>query len=287
MTNPHPEAPTDIDIRASADLVIAHMRQGHHVAAIRILETARANERPVVQEALDRYVASGAGIEIDRVGAAGLLATEDLPVLRRLQSATAAPRLPAHGGTDGEADEFIGLTTAQTYDVYASIAEVRGEQAAKDALRLDHHSVLLGLRRENPTWASGDGLGRAGTGVYDDRIVVLTRSSEGQRSVFVAGRASTEPTAQYSHHAGSDGRRPFSGPGAGDETRVLAPSPGYEAVARPRKIEGEDVDGDTMRDLGRLAVGTVEMMIAEHRNPRSAGTSDAFRPSGEFIVSGR
>ncbi|MGY1519035.1 hypothetical protein [Luteimonas sp. A482] len=287
MTNPHPVTPTDIDIRASADLVMAQVRQGEHAEAIRLLEVARTNERPVVQEAIDRYVAVGAGTEITRLGLLGTVTAENLSVIQRLQSATAAPRIPAHGRADGEPDEFVGLTRAQTYDVYASMAEVRGSQVARDALGIDNHSVLLGLRRENPTWASGDGRGRAGTGLYDDRIVVLTRAADGQRSVFVAGRATTDPTAQYSHHAGSNGRRAFSGPAGGEETRVLAPSLGYEAVTRPRRIEGEDVDGNTMRDLGRLAEGTVEMMTAEHRNPRAAGTSSAFRPSEEFIDSGQ
>lgn len=282
MTNPH--TPTDIDIRASADHVIDRLQAGQYVEAIRLLEGARVNERLVVQEALDRYVASGAGSGLDRLGVVESLTTEDLRVVQRLQAATGAPRLPSHGRSHGEVDEFTGLTEAQTYDVYASMAEVRGAQTAKDALGLDHHSVLLGLRRETPTWASGDGLGRAGTGVYDDRIVVLTRDS-GQRSVFVADRASTEPTAQYSHHAGSNGQRAFSGRGAGEETRVLAARPGYEGVTRPRKIEGEDVNGDTMRDLGRLAEGTIELIAARHGNPARAGTNDAFRPSQAYLDS--
>lgn len=56
MTNPHPVTPTDIDIRAAADRVIAQLQQGRHAEALRLLERERAEERPVVQEALDRYV---------------------------------------------------------------------------------------------------------------------------------------------------------------------------------------------------------------------------------------
>lgn len=287
MTNPHPATPTNIDIRAMADQVIAQLRMGRHADAIRLLETARDNERPVVQEALDRYVAVEARDVVGRLGRPGAVEAEILPVVERLQAATKAPRMPAHNRSPGEPNEFVGLTGAQSYDVYASIVEARGDQSARDALALDHHSVLLGLRRENPTMASGDGRGRAGTGVYDDRIVVLTRADDGERSVFIADRASTEPTAQYSHHAGSNGTRPLSGPGGREETRLLAPSPGYEGVTRPRKIEGEDVDGDSMRDLGRLAEGTVEMVVAEHPNPRSVGMSDAFRPSRTYLDSDR
>lgn len=60
MTNPHSTNATDIDIRAAADRVIAQMRQGRHDQALRLLETERESERPVVQEALDRYVSARA-----------------------------------------------------------------------------------------------------------------------------------------------------------------------------------------------------------------------------------
>src|SRR5690606_15922351 len=94
------------------------------------------------------------------------------------------------------------------------------------------------------------------------------------------GRASTEPTAQYSHQAGSDGTRPF-----GDrdfERRQIAPPAGYENVGW-RRIQGEDVNGDTMRDLGRLAEGTIEMQLARHNNPAAVRTDTAFRPSPEQL----
>ncbi|MGY1408168.1 hypothetical protein ACW5EG_01095 [Luteimonas sp. A611] len=287
MTNPHPVAPTEIDIRVSADLVVGRLRQGAHADAFRILEDARGNERPVVQEALDRYVVAGAAAEISQFGTTGDLATEHLAVVHRLQSATAAPRMPAYSRSAGEPNEFVSMTASQTYDVYASIADVRGDQTARDALRLNAHSVLLALRRENSTLASGDGAGRTGTGVYNDQIIVLIRGPEGERAVLVSDRANTEPTAQYSHHAGSDGRRPFSGPGGREEVRQFPPSPGYEAVTRPRKIEGIDANGDSMDDLGRIRQGTLEMVTAPHNNPRIAGTNVAFRPSPGQAVGDR
>lgn len=60
MTNPHIADKTDIDIRASADRVIKGLQQGRQAEALRLLEQERQGERPVVQEALDRYVAAGA-----------------------------------------------------------------------------------------------------------------------------------------------------------------------------------------------------------------------------------
>lgn len=285
MTNPHPTTSTDIDIRATADRVIAQLQQGQHAEALQLLERERADERPVVQEALDRYVAVGARAELDQFRGSGALdATPELTsVLERVQQATQPPRTPDYSRLDATApNELVGLTNAQTYDIYASMVETRGSQAAADALR-NGDSVILGLRQETSTLASMDDHGRRGTGIYDDHIVVLRREANGTHHWFIADRTSTEPTAQYDHHAGSDGRRPISG--GGREQRRLDASPGYEDVTW-RKIEGEDVNADAMKDLGRLAEGTIEMLRTTHgrdehfslrptpeqaRAPRSAG----------------
>lgn len=289
MTNPHSTTPSLIDIRTTANLVIDRLQRGQSAEALRALETAREPERPVVQEALDRYVAVGARAELDalrRSGTAGRALDEDV-ALGRLGHAMQAPRLPEHSRAANSPDELVGLSDAQKYDVYGSIVEARGNQNARDALRQHGHSVVLGLRQENSAAASVGGEGLAGSGVYDDHIVVLTRSTDGVRSVMIAGRANTEPTAQYSHHAGSDGTRPFSGEGRIREMRQLEPTAHYEGVTQVRKIEGEDVNNDTMRDLGRLAEGTFEMESARHENPRAAGTNEAFRPSPEQLAGGR
>lgn len=275
MINPHPVTRTDIDIRASADQVIARLQQGRHVEALQLLERRHADERPVVREALDRYVAVGARTELDRLHQSGVLgATPELTsALERLQQATQPPRMPDYSREPGEPNELAGLTDAQKYDIYASMVEARGNQAAFDALR-NEESVLLGLRKETSTVASMDDPRtpnvdesqlRRGTGVYDDQIVVLRKDANGERHLFIAGRASTEPTAQYDEHA-------EPGPEREDTP--------YAHVAW-RRAQGADVNSDGMDDLGRMAEGTIEMITATHANPRRAGTNRAFRPSTE------
>ena len=271
MTNPHPTEPTAIDIRASAGRVIAEVQQGRVAQAFESLAHARQGQRVVVQEALDRYVVAGVREEVvalarDRSHPAG-----QAQAVERLVQALGPPRIPDYSHLPDSPNELVGLTRVQKHAVYASMVEVRGDDVAREHLRRDGHSVLLGLRRETSTLAS-TGQDRTGKGRYDDQIVVLTRTVNGEDSVFLTGRASTEPTAQYSHRAGSDGNRRF---GNGDiERRQIAPAAGYEDVAW-RRIEGDDVDGDTMRDLGRLSEGTIEMELARHDNPAAARTASA------------
>ncbi|WP_426800947.1 hypothetical protein [Xanthomonas campestris] len=125
------------------------------------------------------------------------------------------------------------------------------------------------LRSDDPaTPAINEAQG--GTGVYNDRLVVLWKDADGTRHTQVAQQANTEPTAQYDHHAGNTGRRPLAE--GGIENRTFAPSPGFESITRPRKIEGEDVNADGIRDLGRLSEGTIEMRMGQHPNPSRPGT---------------
>ncbi|UYK86917.1 hypothetical protein NG827_15650 [Xanthomonas sacchari] len=196
------------------------------------------------------------------------------------------------------------LSDAQTYDVYASIVQVRGNDAAHDALSRANERVVLGLRQENSTLAAMQDRqhsttlrednaatpnvneAQAGTGVYNDRLVVLWKDADGTRHAQVAAKANTEPTAQYDHHAGNSGRRPRAEGGV--ENRTFAPSPGYESIASPRKIEGDDVNADGIRDLGRLRDGTIEMQMGQHPNPTRPGTMDnALRPSQAAVAAGR
>lgn len=284
MTNPHPTAATGIDIAASAGSVVLLIQQGQVDDGLRLLQQVRQAERPIVQEALDRYVAAEAMPQLNAHALAGRLEAADRPIVDRLRQALGPPRMPDVSHQQGGPNELVGLTDAQKYDVYASTVTTRGTDTARDDLQRHNHSVLLGLRRETSTLASPGG-GRAGTGVYDDQIVVLTRAADGEKRIFIASRASTEPTAQYSHQAGSNGNRAIAGP-PHLETRRLAPAPGYEDV-HPRAIQGEDVDGDTMRDLGRLAEGTFELQLARHQNPASAGTRVALRPSNAQLAPDR
>ncbi|WP_017167811.1 hypothetical protein [Xanthomonas phaseoli] len=185
---------------------------------------------------------------------------------------------------------MAALSDAQRYEVYASIVQVRGNEAAREALSRPNERVVLGLRQENSTLAAMQDRAHAGslrsddpatpaineaqggTGVYNDRLVVLWKDADGTRHTQVAQQANTEPTAQYDHHAGNTGRRPRAE--GGMENRTFAPSPGFESITRPRKIEGEDVNADGIRDLGRLSEGTIEMRMGQHPNPSRPGTQD-------------
>lgn len=287
----------DLDIRSSADRITALFNSNRSAEALALLEERRQNQPEAVQDALDRYVGVGASASI----AAHLHGTADpaaTTTLQRLQTAaTAEPRFPAQS-------QMAALSDAQTYDVYASIVQVRGNDAAHDALSRANERVVLGLRQENSTFAAMQDrqnpttLGsdnpatrnvneaQAGIGIYNDRLVVLWKDAQGARHVQVAQQANTEPTAQYDHHAGNTGHRPRAEGGV--ENRRFAPSPGYESIASPRKIEGDDVNADGIRDLGRLRDGTIEMQMGEHPNPIRRGTMDhALLPSQAAVAAGR
>ena len=166
--------------------------------------------------ALEAPVAIAAG-DIGRVGGA----------FERLRGATSAPRFPS-------SDETQSLSQAQLHDVYASIVASRGNQAARDSLDRNDERVILGLRKETETTI------HQGAGDYDDRLVVVWRDNQGSRHAREFNRANTEPSAQYDHHAGSDGTRRYAD---GGNAPRLGRSPGYEDVVR-RKIEGEVVNLD-------------------------------------------
>src|SRR5690606_26110575 len=172
------------------------------------LEQARDGQRAVVNEALDRYVAAGLRAELPMLAQDPAHPAEHAQWVERLTQALGPPRIPDYSHSPDSPNELVGLTEAQKYAIYASIVEVRGNDVARDDLHRDGHSVLLALRRETSILAS-PGPGRTGTGLYDDQIVALTRTTDGEGRIFLTGRASTEPTAQYSHQAGSDGNRPL------------------------------------------------------------------------------
>ncbi|WP_181952623.1 hypothetical protein, partial [Vulcaniibacterium gelatinicum] len=268
----------EFDIRANADEVARLARQGQAIEALRLLEQRRAAQPPAIQEALDRYVVAFAGERIAAEGQAARRAGLG-PTLDRLDAARGAPRLPDH------AAEVAHLGTAQQYDIYASIVRVRGNEASARALDRAEERVILGLRQETDTRASttADAPDRReadlpgtrrdessrGTGVYDDRIVVLWTDAQGRRDLYPATLANTEPTAQYDQRAGR-GRR--------------AAAPGFESV-EPRRIQGEDANHDGVLDLGRLREGVFEMQAATH--PVRGNLHDrALRPTAAAVANG-
>lgn len=286
-----------LDVRASALAVVALLRSPQGTLGLERLEALRAEQPVVLQEALDRYVA---GLAPDallalRSGAA----PAQTQVLDRLDAARGIPRLPGTEPDTRGQTELDALSASQLHDVYASMVYTRGNEAARASLERGER-VILGLRQENSTLAAmesaqrahvlktdnpnteGRDESRSGTGIYNDQLVVLWRGSDERREVFVASRANTEPTAQYDHHAGSNGQRVFRD--SGHAAPVLEASPGFEHVTSPRRIEGEDADGDRLRDAGRLREGTVEMFLDFH----GSGTDRhrAFRPTEAAVRAG-
>jgi len=286
----------DLDIRASADRIAALFNSHQAEAALALLEEQRQNQPQAVQEALDRYVGTNAGAGIARHAQDAIVPSATSTLQRLQQASSSPPRFPGQTQMDA-------LSAAQQYDVYASIVQVRGNDAAHDALARPNERVVLGLRQENSTLAAMQGRDNSdtlrvdnpttpgineahgGIGVYNDRLVVLWKDADGSRHTQVAEKANTEPTAQYDHHAGNTGHRPRAEGGV--EHRTFAPSPGYESIARPRKIEGDDVNGDGIRDVGRLAEGTIEMRMGQHPNPINGSMDNALRPSQAAVAAGQ
>ena len=269
----------EFDINASADEVATLFKQGRGTDALARLDTLRHGQPPVVQEALDRYVARRATAEVNAMYALSLLPMPGMdavapgePLGRLIAANYTAPRFPADS-------ETARLSQAQQYDIYASVIGVRGDQAARDALTTQDR-VILGMRNDTRTTANH------GAGVYDDRIVVVWKDDKGGRHAREFNHSNTEPSAQYDHHAGSDGTRVIAESGGQTAPRLKA-SPGYENVDT-RKIEGEDVNSDRVRDMGRLGEGTTEMRADTHptygANP---GEEFALRPTATAVSNGQ
>ncbi|AWH19826.1 XVIPCD domain-containing protein [Stenotrophomonas sp. ZAC14D2_NAIMI4_6] len=248
----------EMDISSAADEVMRLLRENQARAAAERLEALCDGQAAVVQESLDRYVSVRGAAELGALQAAGGVAAGHRaivsPMLDRLREASRPPRMP-------DAEETRDLSQTQQYDVYGSVVAVRGSAAAHDAMGTQDR-VILGLRKEDRTTTE---LGR---GDYNDRIVVLWKDAEGGRYAREFNEATTEPTAQYDAHAAT-----------------RQPSPGFENVIRKKKTEGEDVNGDGVRDLGRLTEGTTEMRAATH--PRRDHPAEfALRPSSAAVIAG-
>lgn len=260
---------TPLDISTTADRIVEMLRTNQGIEAMRLLEEQRRNQPPAVQEALDRMVArrgdealalGGVRFDAQRLDpAANSDAAAINAGLQRLTAATGAPRVPTEA-------EMAALPQTQRYDVYASIVEARGNDAARESLR-NGERVILGLRQETSMFASmtpddprtrNRDESQTGRGVYDDRIVVLGGRNPPVVEEF--NRASTEPTAQYSHRARN-----------GD--------PRYAGVIPNDTIFGADVNRDGVRDAGRMREGTIEMTGRNVTHPNPGPDDRALRPT--------
>jgi len=125
------------------------------------------------------------------------------------------------------------FTLGIAYDFYASLVAQYGSKPARATLYKDG-MLVVALRNQSSTLANH------GLGSYDDQIVVL--NGVGRLGVARVFAACTEPGAQYSHRAQLDhlGKRP--------DARY--------ASVKLRHADGEDVNGDGVKDAGRLMAGT-------------------------------
>jgi hypothetical protein len=244
----------ELDISAAADEVVRLLQQRQAQQAAVRFEALRSGQSLVVREALDRYVLARAPAELAALREDEANGPAVIRMLDRVRTASRPPRMPVD-------DETEYLSQAQQYDVYASVIAVRGEAAARDAL-LTQDRVILGLRKENRT------TDMRGKGDFNDRMVVVWRDADGQRHARTFLDANTEPSAQYDGHA---------------KTRPR--SPGFGDVITRVKTEGDDVNEDGIRDLGRLAEGTTELLQTTH----ALGQNDpefSLRPTPEAIAAG-
>ncbi len=237
------------DNATTAQTVADLFREGRQGEATAALDAAREGQPQAVQDALDRMVAARLDMSLNpspQLGAQTLFASpaEIGNTIRRVNDAgTNPPAMP----------DTTNLTDTQKFDVYSSIVETRGNQAAQDALA-NGDRVILGLRNENITTTNN------GQGVYDDRLAVIARDADGTVHVSEFNRASTEPTAQY------------------DANQRTNPDVTF------RRGDGVDVTGDGVGELGRIAEGTMDMFETTHPNPASAGTDFSLRPTADAVA---
>lgn len=151
----------DLDIRATADQISALFNANRQTEALGMLDERRQGQAEVVRDALDRYIgAASAGAIANHQQ--GPVAAADAGVLQRLQlAASNQPAIPPQA-------QMAALSDAQRYDVYASIVQVRGNEAAHEALSRPNERVVLGLRQENSTLAAMQDRAHAGSLRSDD-----------------------------------------------------------------------------------------------------------------------
>ncbi len=237
----------------SAENVAKLIQEGQQGEAVALLNDVTAGQPSAIKDSLYRMTSSKLGASV----MPEFLTLNQTRYASPVEVGNALRQINEAGSAPPTLPDTSGLTDQQKFMVYASIIEVRGNQAAKEALAAGE-TVILGLRSENNTIAN------SGKGLYDDRLAVLAKGDDGVVHVKEFTRVSTEPTAQY------DGNQK-------DNVNL----------DHFRRQQGEDVTGDNIPELGRLSEGTTEMVKAAHANPTSAGgTKWALRPSADSVADG-
>ena len=243
---PRPAPTGPLDVAATAR-EIAQLSRGSVATASELLNAYRSGQPQALADALDRTVAA-------QLRDSGAL---QRPVTRNAVAEGAAiARFQSILSQRPAVPDTIGLSDAQKFDVYASIVNVDGTRPARESLRnaaTNGEPTVLALRNETST------LVNRGRGDYDDRIVVLRRDRDGTPRVHEF-TGNTEPSAQYDARVARNGQRA---------------APGYENV-RASHVEGNDLNHDQVRDLGRLMEGTYRYV----RRDRPFNGNVAFQTDG-------
>jgi hypothetical protein len=173
------------------------------------------------------------------------------------------PAIPPHlPFTRGQREDRL-------YDIYAEYVEKYGNPSAQAALK-NGDQVIVGLRIETNTRAN------RGYGLYDDRLAIIWRgypkkatpghgcAPGGRQAGFIKHGAdfvaNTEPTAYYEEPAMHVKQIVSKKSGKLIQVKVadkiIGPD-GQEVFSGPSwKWDGEDMNKDGRRDLGRLIPGT-------------------------------
>ncbi len=245
------------DLSYTAEHFVSLLSHGRQLQAFTELEHWRALLPLELRDALDRKIAWRLTRLAPRFLWPPMTWQFDLTMSwRREETQRAITRIQAAATQRPPMPETAGLNRFQLYDIYSSIVETRGNAAAVSALDANQR-VIVGLRVETSTLAN------RGQGVYDDRLVVIAKGTDGGApSVHEFTRASTEPTAQYDGNQRNNSNVTF------------------------RRAEGVNISGNHEPELGRLAEGTIEMLETTHPNPRRAGTNFSLRPTSDAVRNG-
>ena len=240
--------------QATAEEVAHLFRQGRQGEAVALLNNQKEGKPPSVQQALDRMVSAELQFSISP----NMMQTYQSLFATPAEIGTAIRQINEAGSQPPEMPDTSTLTEQQKFDVYASIVQTRGDQAAQNDLA-NGSSIIVGLRAETSTLANN------GRGVYDDRIAVISRDTNGNVNVDEFLQVATEPSAQYDANLANHPDNHF------------------------RRSVGEDVTGDGIPDQGRLAASqTIQMYEDTHHNPASAGGSNfALRPTPQAVNQGQ
>jgi hypothetical protein len=148
--------------------------------------------------------------------------------------------------------DTTGFSEEQIYDLYAKYVELHGNADARQALA-DGKQVIVALRLETDVRAN------KGQGVYDDRMAIIWKDTETDTKHGKDFAANTEPSAQYEQREKEKVVKTVKKDGKYVKVTVNRTVDLYDPDGNKvifSKNDGQDVDQNKRRDMGRLAAGT-------------------------------